>query len=149
MTDKLTAEEKQLVICGACDKEYDTYSQDRRCPHIKLSKVDRPDSSELREKIRGITHTGCTYHEKPICPIEGNHACLHCENMTDLIIALLDPDQIRKQERERIHKNTKYFLMSRYVVCSGDKYRLNQDDHKRLDEILEGRDLQDDENPYK
>jgi len=52
-------------------------------------------------------------------------------------------------ERERIKKNVKHFLMGRYVVCSGDKYRLNDDDHKRLNEILDGRELRDDENPYK
>ena len=53
-----------------------------------------------------------------------------------------------EHERERIKKNVNYFLMSRYLVCSGDKYRLNDDDHKRLGEILDGRELRDDENPY-
>lgn len=45
--------------------------------------------------------------------------------------------------KEQIKQNVKEFLMSRYVVCSGDKYRLNEDDHKRLDEILDGRELKD------
>lgn len=52
-------------------------------------------------------------------------------------------------EKQRIKKNVKLFLMSRYLVCTGDKYRLNEDDHRRLNEILDGRDLQDDEDPYK
>ena len=52
-------------------------------------------------------------------------------------------------EQKKIKKNVKLFLMSRYLVCSGDKYRLNEDDHRRLDEILDGRGLQDDEDPYK
>jgi len=52
-------------------------------------------------------------------------------------------------EQERIKQNVKHFLMSRYLVCSGDKYRLNEDDHRRLDEILDGRELQDAENPFK
>ncbi len=50
-------------------------------------------------------------------------------------------------EKERIKHNVKQFLMSRYLVCSFDQYRLNHDDHRRLDEILDGRELQDDENP--
>ena len=49
---------------------------------------------------------------------------------------------------ERIKKNVNNFLIGRYLVCSGDKYRLNKDDHRRLNEILDGRDLSDDENPY-
>ncbi len=52
-------------------------------------------------------------------------------------------------EQQKIAKNVKLFLMSRYLVCSGDKYRLNDDDHRRLNEILDGRHLQDDEDPYK
>lgn len=52
-------------------------------------------------------------------------------------------------ERERIKKNVTWFLMSRYLVTTGDKYRLNNDDHKRLNEILDGRELKEDENPYK
>ena len=52
------------------------------------------------------------------------------------------------EDRQRIKKNVRYFLMSRYLVCSGDKYRLNEDDIRRLNEILDGRDLQDDEDPY-
>ncbi len=52
-------------------------------------------------------------------------------------------------DQERIKQTVKYFLMSRYLVGSGDKYRLNEDDHRRLNEILDGRELQDDENPFK
>ena len=51
--------------------------------------------------------------------------------------------------RKCVKKNVKLFMMGRYIVCSGDKYRLNTDDHKRLDEILDGSDLQGDEDPYK
>jgi hypothetical protein len=51
-------------------------------------------------------------------------------------------------DSDHIKKNVKLFLMSRYLVCSGDKYRINRDDHNRLDEILDGRDLFNDENPY-
>ncbi len=34
---------KQLVICGACDNEYDTYTQDKRCPHSLLPPKTEPN----------------------------------------------------------------------------------------------------------
>lgn len=34
----MTPEKKQVVICGACDKSYDTYSQEIMCPHKELPK---------------------------------------------------------------------------------------------------------------
>ena len=48
---------------------------------------------------------------------------------------------IRQDERERIAKNVKGFLMNHYLVTSGDKYRLNHDDLKELDGILKGQAL--------
>lgn len=32
---------QQIVRCGACDKEYDTYTQDYRCPHKKLPEEEK------------------------------------------------------------------------------------------------------------
>ncbi len=75
-----------------------------------LAKAKKQQANPDREKIRTITHAGCTYHTEPICPINGNHACIYCEQMTDQIVALFPDEEdelrvvglIRKQERERI-----------------------------------------------
>ena len=32
---------EQIVICGACNKDYDTYTQDYRCPHNKLPEKEK------------------------------------------------------------------------------------------------------------
>ena len=43
-----------------------------------------------------------------------------------------------KAEREKIAKNVKEFIMDHYLVKSGDKYRLNREDHAKLEKIIKG-----------
>ena len=40
---KLITEEKQIVVCGGGDAEYNTYTQDIRCPHKELAKCQKQD----------------------------------------------------------------------------------------------------------
>ncbi len=44
------AEEKQIVICGACDEKWNTYTQDRRCPHNQLAKCKGVVIGEMKKR---------------------------------------------------------------------------------------------------
>ncbi|KKM70243.1 hypothetical protein LCGC14_1442620 [marine sediment metagenome] len=73
----------QEVICGACDKEYDIGTQDQRCPHPKLPQ--QPEQ-EVCPELHTILQR--------IVAKKG-----YDSNDYDQIIALINPDKIRRQEQ--------------------------------------------------
>ena len=63
---------------------------------------------------------------------------LRKQPVTDKIFSRQDFEDAVKQERERIAKDVREFLIGQYLVTSGDKYRLNDADHAKLALILKG-----------
>ena len=80
---KHCVKEKQIVICGACDKRYDTYTQDQVCPHAKKMETladilaeeevkQKPDPIDVRDTLITYYCRKCPDHEEDHC---ADHEC--------------------------------------------------------------------------
>jgi hypothetical protein len=115
---------------------------------IKLIKLTKDDKEELEQTATigldmEVWQDREVYRER----MQEGYKIRYMEHTADAQL-VADNKQL-KAEKDRIAKNVRYFVMSRYLVTTGDKYRLNHDDLNRMEEILQGRELRDDENPYK
>ncbi|KKN74759.1 hypothetical protein LCGC14_0388010 [marine sediment metagenome] len=109
MTERLTPEEKQIVICGACDEKYDICSQEIKCPHKELAKAqNRPDSREkIAEKywlvLREFSAFTCAVEWKDASESSRQECCEWADQLIALYPDVEELDRIR-DEITRLNK---------------------------------------------